>query len=540
MADMTQVPINGNYAAQHGFPDAFNPAHAAMNTAANFQPAQSSTPTSATPSTDQQKNEITKDEVGWFFVEQYYTTMSRNPDKLHLFYSKRSQLVFGTEAESVPVAIGTKAINDKIKALDFQDCKVRVLNVDSQASFDNILVSVIGEISNKSEPSRKFTQTFVLAEQPNGYYVLNDIFRYLVEEVEEDESVTEEVTPSVTESAEVVETAPAVEEAQVTDEAVASKVDEKLEEVNGETEQPEEVAPKTNGAPVEEVDEAPVPVVEPEALKEEKPQAPEPSPAPEQKEVPAEKKTAAPAAPVAAPAAPIPAVPKTWASIASKVGAAKAAAAAAAAPAAPAATTPAVPAPTPAAAAPKAAAAPAPTTDSAATTPRAAVTPAPAEKDAASTDGAGWQTAGADHKKTQSRAGEDQVVQGYMKNVNEKVDAGLLKQTLTRFGKLKYFDVNRPKNAAFVEFAEPSGYAAAVAANPHQIGTEQIILEERRPRPNTFGNGYPAGRGRGGRDGRGGSQGRGGFQRDGRGGFPPRGGRGGNAAPKPRTGAPAA
>jgi hypothetical protein len=32
-----------------------------------------------------------------------------------------------------------------------------------------------------------------------------------------------------------------------------------------------------------------------------------------------------------------------------------------------------------------------------------------------------------------------------MKNVNEKVDAALLKQTLTRFGKLKYFDVNRPK-----------------------------------------------------------------------------------------------
>lgn len=32
-----------------------------------------------------------------------------------------------------------------------------------------------------------------------------------------------------------------------------------------------------------------------------------------------------------------------------------------------------------------------------------------------------------------------------MKNVNEKVDAGLLKQALTRFGKLKYFDVNRPK-----------------------------------------------------------------------------------------------
>lgn len=109
MSDMNQGPINGNYGAQHAFPDPFNPAHAAMNTAANFQPAQSSTPTSATPSAEQQqKNEITKDEVGWFFVEQYYTTMSSNPDKLHLFYSKRSQLVFGTEAESVPVSVGTK------------------------------------------------------------------------------------------------------------------------------------------------------------------------------------------------------------------------------------------------------------------------------------------------------------------------------------------------------------------------------------------------------------------------------------------------
>lgn len=326
------------------------------------------------------------------------------------------------------VSFSVQAISEKIKALDFQDCKVRVLNVDSQASFDNILVSVIGEISNKSEPSRKFCQTFVLAEQPNGYYVLNDIFRYLVEENEEHEveSVAEEAAPAIVE-APVAEPAPAAEKAQVTDEAAVAKVDEKLEEVNGEPEQPEEV------------EEAPVPVVEPEALKEEKPQTPEPSPAPE-KEVPVEKEAApAPVAPAVAPATPVPAVPKTWANIASKVGAAKAAAAAAA-PAAPSA-----PAPTPAAAAaPKAAAAPAPS-DSAAATPRAAVTPTPAaEKDAASAD-AGWQTAGADHKKTQPRASEDQVVLGYMKNVTEKVDAGLLKQALARFGKLKYFDVNRPK-----------------------------------------------------------------------------------------------
>jgi len=27
-------------------------------------------------------SEIAKDEVGWYFVEQYYTTLSRNPEKL--------------------------------------------------------------------------------------------------------------------------------------------------------------------------------------------------------------------------------------------------------------------------------------------------------------------------------------------------------------------------------------------------------------------------------------------------------------------------
>jgi len=37
-------------------------------------------------------------------------------------------------------------------------------------------------MSNRGEPWRKFAQTFFLAEQPNGYFVLNDIFRFLKEE----------------------------------------------------------------------------------------------------------------------------------------------------------------------------------------------------------------------------------------------------------------------------------------------------------------------------------------------------------------------
>lgn len=48
------------------------------------------------------------------------------------------------------------------------------------------MVQVIGEISNKAAAHRKFVQTFVLAEQPKGYFVLNDIFRYMLEDEEEE------------------------------------------------------------------------------------------------------------------------------------------------------------------------------------------------------------------------------------------------------------------------------------------------------------------------------------------------------------------
>ncbi|KAI9041697.1 NTF2 and RRM domain protein [Aspergillus affinis] len=519
MADTTQAPINGGFPAQHAYHDSFSHAHVSAPNAANFQPAQSSTPTNVLP---EQKNGISKDEVGWYFVEQYYTTMSRNPDKLPLFYSRRSQLVFGTEAESVPVAVGQKAINEKIKQLDFQECKVRVLNVDSQASFDNILIAVIGEISNKSEPSRKFVQTFVLAEQPNGYYVLNDVFRYLVDE---EDIVNEETAPAAAPAAPAApvdepaveeptqpepETAPAVDVQET--EAPAPEVEEKAESVqeNGDEAQPQEDVSQVNGTDAEVV-EPEQPAAVPEEVEAEKPPTPEPTPAPSaQKEAPAPPKENAP---------PARALPKTWANIASKSGApAPVVPSIPAATAAPAAAAPAAPAPAPAKPAPAAASS-------------QATAAAPAAENVSSqppsNDGSGWQTAGHDHKKTQSRAGEEQPVLAYIKNVNDKVDANLLKQTLTRFGKLKHFDVSRQKNCAFAEFAEPAGYAAAVAANPHQIGSEQIYVEERRARANAYGGNanFAAGRGGAGR-GRGdraGSQGRGGFQREGRGGFAPRG-----------------
>lgn len=47
-------------------------------------------------------------EIGWYFVEQYYTTLSKSPERIHLFYKKKSQLVTGVEAEKVIPAVGEK------------------------------------------------------------------------------------------------------------------------------------------------------------------------------------------------------------------------------------------------------------------------------------------------------------------------------------------------------------------------------------------------------------------------------------------------
>lgn len=288
------------------------------------------------------------------------------------------------------------------------------MNVDSQASFDNILITVIGEISNKSEPSRKFVQTFVLAEQPNGYYVLNDIFRYLVDE--DDEVVNEQAAPAVVEEqappapVEVApEVAPAQVESQVTNEPAATKVDEKLEqaEANGQVVEPTEAPTQVNGTTQAE-EPAPEAPVEAPAAKVEKPLAPESSPA-------------APGSPEKENVAPAPAVPKTWANIASKTGAA-------------APVVPAVPV-----APPK----PAPATTAA----QPAATSAPAGPEnvptqPASSDSSGWQTAGHEHKK---RSGEEQTALAYVKGVTDKVDPNVLKQTLSRYGKLNHFDVSRAK-----------------------------------------------------------------------------------------------
>ncbi|KAF2709682.1 hypothetical protein K504DRAFT_379784 [Pleomassaria siparia CBS 279.74] len=523
MASTESAPINGTYGSH-----AYESNYAAASTNNNPGYATSQHPPASQSGNGASTSEIPKDEVGWYFVEQYYTTLSKSPDRLYLFYNKRSQYVSGTEEDKVNVCLGQKAINDRIKELDFHDTKVRVTNVDSQGSDANIVIQVIGEISNKGQPHKRFVQTFVLAEQTNGYFVLNDIFRYLAEEPEEEEDQLQQET-STAGVQEPVHTAAVPEDEPVSEDAVAesegnlTKVDHKLEEVAQEEPARDASPPAAavNGTPVPEIadvveaDEAPaaavsakeetpaqepeVPVVE-EAAEPEKPKEATPTPAPAASKV----------APVATPSAPPkPAAPRTWASLAASAH--KVA-------------TPAVPSQTTTQSTPQPkAAVPTPSQPAAALSAQASTParePSPANSQG---EASGWQSVTA-HKKEQARvqnqgpATDADQKRAYIKNVYSQVDEAALKSAMSKFGDVEYLDISRQKNCAFIDFKTPAGFQNAVNNNPHTINGIEIKVEERRLRPNF--NSFPRGGGA--------PRGRGGIGGPPRGGFQPRGGRGGS------------
>lgn len=365
------------------------------------------------------------------------------------------------------VSVGRSEIQERIKSLDFQDnTKVRVSNVDSQMSHENIVIQVIGETAFKAEDPKKFVQTFVLAKQPSGYFVLNDILRYINDSEAEEEQLVEApaAAPSAPE-AEDAAAAPTAEEAAPEPVAAAQPVsdpappaaatidagvlDQKLEEVSAEE---KEAAPVNGDAVAEQPAEAAAAAPEaaektetaakpdPEALSREV--AEEDTKEPEKPTDPSPTPVAArqPPAPAAAPAPAQPPKPMTWASRA-------AAAAAAAGP------RPAVPAAvpktaTPPASRPAAQAPPAPAAQPAAPVPAQASEAMPANAAKESTE---WQTAGSDNKRharpqsVSAPRAEKEGTLGYVKFTPEKVDPEELKSALSAHGELVYFDVNRQK-----------------------------------------------------------------------------------------------
>lgn len=208
-------------------------------------------------------------------------------------------------------------------------------SVDAQSSVNGgIIIQVIGEMSNNAEAWKKFAQTFFLAEQPNGYFVLNDIFRYLKEEAVDTEEMdgAEQIAPAEPETAAPFTTAvPPIEtaaepvaEESITTQPAAIEEEDVQPKVNG-ISHAEPAATEPEPQPAEPA--TPEPVREPTPLPEEPAPVEEPA-APEEPAQPTPPPAADPTPPAPAPSQPSPAAapapaqpqappaPKTWANLA--------------------------------------------------------------------------------------------------------------------------------------------------------------------------------------------------------------------------------
>ncbi|XP_044487965.1 nuclear transport factor 2-like isoform X2 [Mangifera indica] len=127
--------------------------------------------------------------VGNAFVEQYYSILCQSPDHVHRFYHESSMLSRPDSSGAMTLVTTIKDINDKILSMEYQKFKVQIFSADAQASYnDGLIVLVTGCLLGKDNLGRKFTQSFFLAPQDKGYFVLNDVFRYVDEMEDKGES----------------------------------------------------------------------------------------------------------------------------------------------------------------------------------------------------------------------------------------------------------------------------------------------------------------------------------------------------------------
>ncbi|XP_062106490.1 nuclear transport factor 2-like isoform X2 [Humulus lupulus] len=118
--------------------------------------------------------------VGNAFVEQYYHILHHSPELVFRFYQD-SSVIGRPDSNGIMTSVTTmQGINEKILSLDYKEYKAEIKTADAQKSYkDGVTVLVTGCLTGKDNLKRKFSQSFFLAPQDSGYFVLNDVFRYI-------------------------------------------------------------------------------------------------------------------------------------------------------------------------------------------------------------------------------------------------------------------------------------------------------------------------------------------------------------------------
>ncbi|CAA0815226.1 Nuclear transport factor 2 (NTF2) family protein with RNA binding (RRM-RBD-RNP motifs) domain [Striga hermonthica] len=126
--------------------------------------------------------QVTANQVGSYFVQQYYQVFQQQRDYVHQFYNESSTMlrVDGEISHSVSDMV---KIHQLLMSLNFTGIEIKTIN--SLESWNGgVLVVVTGSVKSIDfNYWRTFMQTFFLAPQEKGYFVLNDMFHFADNEV---------------------------------------------------------------------------------------------------------------------------------------------------------------------------------------------------------------------------------------------------------------------------------------------------------------------------------------------------------------------
>ncbi|VYS69724.1 unnamed protein product [Arabidopsis thaliana] len=118
--------------------------------------------------------------VGSAFVNQYYYIFCNMPEHLPRFYQEISKLGRVGQDGVMRDFSTFQGISEELKRLTYGDCNsAEITSYDTQESHNGgFLLFVTGYFTLNKRSRRKFTQTFFLAPQEKGFFVLNDILRF--------------------------------------------------------------------------------------------------------------------------------------------------------------------------------------------------------------------------------------------------------------------------------------------------------------------------------------------------------------------------
>jgi len=136
------------------------------------------------------------------FAKKYYGSFSKEPEVLHKFYKDHSTVTISStnKSGSQDSIQGTMNVQEAFIKLGLNGTKITLSRMNIQQSINGLLfLSIQGVMTSKSDhKSNKFTQSFILARQENGFYILNDIFHLFEDEkVEGSPETKQEVTKEV-------------------------------------------------------------------------------------------------------------------------------------------------------------------------------------------------------------------------------------------------------------------------------------------------------------------------------------------------------